>query len=700
MRSETDIITVKDKANPHRSKLNTESSDDIVRTFNSFIAMFLTIAVLIVTGYIIKRVVPNTFDANYIKNNCVGELSVFKPEKAERYQYFILTVMFPILFFLFYLIANKFRKKEKDIQLFAKSYPFFLIAIFAFFCIIFETYPLFVDMGLLHLEPLISMLGSGIVLYLMYIYGASKSGGHTAANAICLFIAAAGAFCCAWLFITPSYSGMSLYNVDAYYDPIFQVYSGKAPIFDFNNQYGFYPYFFLPIFKLLGGISIFKFSVLLSLLMLISCLALLAVIWMNVRNKILALIGYGTVLFFIICFPIIVNNGYYAQYQPHRILFPSLILLNSCLWLRAKKLYSKISLSVIGYILSFLSIIWNTETGFIVLAAWCLFRIYCCLQRYSLSEKTLYIQSLKAVFFTAVSFIAAISAIKLLIYSQCGKPVSFSDMMFVQNHFYVLGFFMLPMNLFHPWLFVVFVYAVALMVSIRSIKFFRRNDKSTDERSCIYFLTAVLGMGLFSYYQGRSHDNVLINVCWPCILLTVFFTQNCFERLSRHIGEGQSDKFFKKTYFIDISKIVIAVVLFVSFALSSPYYFKNNQTLNGMFLKSSCSQSSEEISNLSFIRQNSNGGKSIDLIIRYPGYYYTKLGMKNSTDIVSDVNWLLKSDVNKVFNWLEKTDDTVFLDERTISVLNSQDSKRLKEILKSRFTLVDSNNQIYCYRPN
>ncbi len=47
----------------------------------------------------------------------------------------------------------------------------------------------------------------------------------------------------------------------------------------------------------------------------------------------------------------------------------------------------------------------------------------------------------------------------------------------------------------------------------------------------IVFLLSILGVGLSSYFQGRSHPNILALVWWPCQLLLVLFLDDLLMRL-------------------------------------------------------------------------------------------------------------------------------------------------------------------------
>ena len=50
---------------------------------------------------------------------------------------------------------------------------------------------------------------------------------------------------------------------------------------------------------------------------------------------------------------------------------------------------------------------------------------------------------------------------------------------------------------------------------------FLDGNRNTFARLSMFL--GILGTGLFTYYQGRSHDYNLLSVCWPAVLLGFLF---------------------------------------------------------------------------------------------------------------------------------------------------------------------------------
>jgi hypothetical protein len=85
---------------------------------------------------------------------------------------------------------------------------------------------------------------------------------------------------------------------------------------------------------------------------------------------------------------------------------------------------------------------------------------------------------------------------------------------------------MLPMPRFGLWVPVLVVYAAALLLSLAALR-----EGDDTPRARIHFFLSVLGLGLFSYYQGRSVVGNLMAAGYPAILIVVLFTGELYRRM-------------------------------------------------------------------------------------------------------------------------------------------------------------------------
>jgi hypothetical protein len=87
------------------------------------------------------------------------------------------------------------------------------------------------------------------------------------------------------------------------------------------------------------------------------------------------------------------------------------------------------------------------------------------------------------------------------------------------------GFGMLPMNPWEFWQPLVLIYVVTLFQCARR---WLRGDVDAEVKW--YLFVAMFGLGIFSYYQGRSHIWVLPSVIYPAFILVGFWLCDLCQR--------------------------------------------------------------------------------------------------------------------------------------------------------------------------
>jgi hypothetical protein len=123
------------------------------------------------------------------------------------------------------------------------------------------------------------------------------------------------------------------------------------------------------------------------------------------------------------------------------------------------------------------------------------------------------------VFRAAAAMVGALSALLLIsvaLYLRAGAFVDPTASLHSLRVFYLLGFMMLPMPGFpHVWMAAVLLSAVTIAVAA---VYHLENNSEWELAGFV----ALLGAGLFSYYNGRSHGQVFILESWPFVVLTMF----------------------------------------------------------------------------------------------------------------------------------------------------------------------------------
>lgn len=683
---------------------------DDTKSIYSFFALAITIPLLIIIGYLLSFI-PNTLDTDIIKNTYNLPLKDFAPEKSETCQYLILSVLFPILFCIFYMIFSNTIKKNGMHNLSSVAYPteLVLICVVSIWSMLENYYGVegfsYTTNVILTAMIVVCIVIWAVMLTLMSIYHEKIAKFRKKIYIPVLLTGIAATIFASWFYLTDNYffNGFTLHHFEAYFYPVFEVYNGKTLLVDFTSLYGFYPYLMAPVFKLIGGISIYRFSILITILVLVNASAIGLSIWISVKNKIIALLGFIAIIFVSLLAPIIINDGYYLQYMPHRTLFPSLLILLCTLYIKTDRVIYKKILVIAGYMLCSLSLFWNIDTGAVVIVAWCLFRMYVVALRHTLKEVRLYIGFIRIIFFACISAGIMIFSVLMITYFRSGQLVTLQSMISSQILFKGTGFFMLPMQLQHTWIILAMIYMAGLVKSLGSLPFLNKSEIGKSKKSTtLYFLISILGVGLFSYYQGRSHRDVFVAVVWPGVMLIILFANEYAEKVVQQLKFYKEMNSLKKArLFTDASKlfITIGVLLTLTVTFITLDYNDNSSIIFIKAIDTKYSQKTIFDNNLKFINKNNSDNEKVDLLIGYFTEYYSILQVKNPMPIRSNIDWFTKDDYQEVINYLNVTDNKVFLDKKITTLLMTYVPKEFTAVINKRFALVDTLDAVKCYKP-
>jgi hypothetical protein len=327
---------------------------------------------------------------------------------------------------------------------------------------------------------------------------------------------------------------LSYPTVDWHFDAVFysqvQVSEGTPMLVDgFTNTYGLYPHFLNPIFKIIG-LNIHNFSLVMSILTILGFVSLYLFLLRETKNKWFAIIGFGSIILSYIYWENIRNDPYF-QLFPLRTIFPFIVLLLASLY---KTKRNKLFFMAITFFCS-LDLLWNPDMGIFTYISWTAFAIY--INTAELEKpKDKIIQGL--IIFGGCMLVALLTFVLYfvtihLIYG-CSPNLSglFSTIVVASG----FGFYMLPMQIIHPWIIVAFWILIGFALSISS---YFQNKKDY----AIIFLMCFVCIGFFSYYQGRSHTLVFAAIApffltLLCLLLSKinFKTKNKQIRVFAYSG--------------------------------------------------------------------------------------------------------------------------------------------------------------------
>ncbi len=306
---------------------------------------------------------------------------------------------------------------------------------------------------------------------------------------------------------------------DGHFDvPFFSLisaYFGSNVSSECSRQYGFFGHYLFPIFKFIG-LSVRTYSTLMALMsvavffaMKLTLDRLVASSWIRIT----AWLGYVVATYFLylkFLKQYFEQQGIsafldpYFQYHPVRSLLPVLVPIFLLIQDRLRDRRFEFFFSAFfGFML-----FWNFDTSVVAVGTWLLVQVY-----------VRWTKGGRGATEVACHFGATLLGLGLFCLSFIGiSNFQLSHLFQVQEIFYINGFLMLPMPLLHPWNLLVLIYLTALVLSLVKLS---KTQKSLEDR--LIFALSILGLGLFAYYQGRSHNRTFTAVCWPGFIIGAVF---------------------------------------------------------------------------------------------------------------------------------------------------------------------------------
>lgn len=460
--------------------------------------------------------------------------------------------------------------------------------------------------------------------------------------------------------------GTLTYTTDfnAAFHPLVQVFLGKQILNTVISQYGLFPLFLEPIWKIIG-LNVFKYTLLMSLLMGLSLFLVYGLLKKLIDNKVVGYLGFlsmiwSTFLWYKVFFmyrwpPSFVSLTFMSW--PLRILFPIIsFFLTYCYFKTAdKKLY------YISFAIYAISIFWNFDTGCVVYLAWLITLIY----------EGLCDRDIKKVLFHIMNWVVILlitfGLFTLYIYLRYGHLPIYSEFIWFQKLYYITGFAMLPMPLIHPWNLVIIIYIMGIAISLINLLSGNKSPKVF-----VIFNLSIVGVGIFSHYQGRSHDFNLPDVCYPAGILITIFADGLIKRIRDY--KSVIINFIALnyiTFFMIYCSITLAgnyKIIFTTISERAKLSFNGKNTR--------VTRSAE------FIKNSTKKGEEVLLLSNLSGIYCLESRTTNPIKIVPG-HLFLKSQVNDILNYLNSD-----LCQRVFLDMNFIDNKPIWDFIQTNFKVV------------
>ncbi len=397
-----------------------------------------------------------------------------------------------------------------------------------------------------------------------------------------------------------------------------EVWAGKTLLVDFNNQYGLYPVFLLPLFKL-TGLSVLKFTIVMAVLEVAAWLFLFMALRIILSSTALAALTCGTAIFICQMHAALLYHLTYFQGVPIRLLAPAAALWLACKWFYNDSGAAKLSCGAV----SSLAVLWNFDTGIVLFIAWTLALAYQNFLRHGFSEG--WKPAGKDAALNAVFLFLAVGLYALYAKARAGGWPDFEGFLSFVSYFFGQGYFMIKMPLLHGWLGVALIYIAGLSYCAAAL-----DRREYSPRNCAVFFLTILGCGLFSYYQGRSVTSNLQFVSWPAIALAALALE--------HAGSSA----FRPARIL--ASVGIGALLFCSAGAAGalPAGIANLRREALPVLREAESSSTRKAD---FIKQNVAPGEEVIILSYNAAAYHLQSGTKNPLKLPGMAELYLKREV-------------------------------------------------------
>ncbi|WP_141710813.1 hypothetical protein [Paraburkholderia nodosa] len=400
-------------------------------------------------------------------------------------------------------------------------------------------------------------------------------------------------------------------SMDAVTYSVSQVVGGRTLLADLPSQYGLFPEFVAPVLRFFG-LSIFSFSALFAAMQIVSLGTVYWVAQRSLRHPLFK-IGFGVALVMITyetCLFLLGIPELYFQYWPVRFFWPAVSVLAFFLYAKKPTIRRAALISLIGSIGS----LWNADSGVMValafgallLAKWS--ALFFRDKQNSSRERRAIL--LKLWLHIAIFAMVATTAV-LYLTLKADRSLHWTWLVGYQRLFYGLGFMMLPLPLrASPWMAVLGVYLLGILTAAST---WRHSPRSRSADVLLY--TCLLGIGLFVYYEGRSHILNLITVSWPALLAASLMA----DRLVRATAAGILNRIF-----VAPAAVAGGVMLLcgLAFAQGIPALASSAKSTIAQWSIPASPVVHDEVA---FISSNTKRGDACVILSKRQGLYYASL---------------------------------------------------------------------------
>ena len=313
-----------------------------------------------------------------------------------------------------------------------------------------------------------------------------------------------------------------VYHGIAYTESIYNVYGGAPYNLITTGIYGHYGIFFGLLLRIFSGNAEMMFHLIALTGALSAAACMYAVHHLSRKNWLRAIAAFGAMLTVIL-----LREHNYWQAQPHRVLFPLLIVAFLC-YMAKKGTYSKRQI-LVGFVLASVGVVWNTESGLFATAAFAVALVAHYWQEERWCSKRMWL--IYAALVGGV--VAAVAGAVLLVnlYNLCcGGGFILREFFFPMfEGSYMNGFLKVgPPYGVQVWILVLILFFALLLYGLWHTRLLRRAGER-DAFAPVAVGLAAVALLQYSYYANRAAYFNLDLCCQLAVLAMLLFADRYLE---------------------------------------------------------------------------------------------------------------------------------------------------------------------------
>ena len=312
------------------------------------------------------------------------------------------------------------------------------------------------------------------------------------------------------------------YHACAYFDSIYNCYHGVPYNIITTGIYGHYGIFLGLLLRLIHGnaITLFYFNALLGAAMVAACAYILEKVVQKHLIRIIAILSC-------LLSTCVIGTMVHWQRVPHRILFP-ILLVAYVVHMCSDKKFGRIDI-VLGYLLTAIALVWNTEGGLACIASFTAAMIAHFWQEHKWFEKQMVRTYVELAIFAGLSIIGALAFVN--VYNLlCGGTVIIKDFFFpLTESRYMNSWDTIDMPVGNQaWIYILAFLAVTLLYGLYHTRLINteRAMGAFHPYAPMAVCLSVVALLVFIYYASRAVYICLDISCFHLCIAMAFWADH------------------------------------------------------------------------------------------------------------------------------------------------------------------------------